>query len=277
MEEELKEASAAEQVPQGTEQEQEQASPAWFKQMSRDEETAYGGKLKGFQRIGDLAKAYVDLAGREDGLKDAVVVPRDGATEEERRRYNEAVGIPTDGKYELTDDGSLYTADGKEVDSLRKAHDAMKAQVAELARESGLTKRQAQEVWNHQIAFIKAGAQAQAQQAENLRKTFSARTDNLYRKEYPNETERQEAVNADFAVVGRSLGEMPNLKAALQRSGVMLDPAVVRELAGYLRSIGAGRSAVGGGQGHAEAPRAEGGLTYSKEFYEHVRGLRNGN
>lgn len=35
--------------------------PAWFGQITKDEEAQYGDKLRSFAKISDLAKAYVDL------------------------------------------------------------------------------------------------------------------------------------------------------------------------------------------------------------------------
>lgn len=268
-----------EAVKEVTQEEKDDAPvrPAWFGQISRDEESAYGDRLRGFGKIGDLAKAYVELSDKAKGFEGSVKVPGEGASEEDVKAFRKAIGVPDDGKYDLTDDGSLYSENGKPVESLKKVYDTMRGQVEALAKEAGLTKKQAQSVWAHQIAFIKAGVDANAAQMANMQKTFSARMDTLYRKDYPDESERQKALDADFAVVGRALGSMPTLSASLQKSGAMLDPANIRELAGYLRSVGAGKTAKGGGQGHPEGRRSEGGLTFSQEFYDHVRGLRNGN
>lgn len=251
--------------------------PAWFGQITKDEEAQYGDKLRSFAKISDLAKAYVDLAGKQTDTTGMVRIPKEGSTQEEIDAYKDALGIPKDGNYTLDDDASLYTADGKQVDGEKKVYDAMKKQVVELAKESGLTARQANEVWAHQLAFIKAANKAQADYMGNLQQTFGARVDNLYRKEYPDEKERQEALNADIAVIGRSFSAMPNLAGAVQRAGIMLDPVVVKELAGYLRSVGAGNSAHGKSPNPVEKEGKPRGLTFSPEFYEHIKEVKNGN
>ena len=111
----------------------------WYAILPKDYQEKYADELKGFAKPKDLFDAY--LANSEK-LKGAVVKPGENATDEERRAYLKALGVPD--KYSLPklgdeDKGYLGDVDGfnKWFEDAAAKTDMTQEQADELNKEWG--------------------------------------------------------------------------------------------------------------------------------------------
>lgn len=225
------------------------AVPSWMSQISKDRRERLGERLSRYKSLNDV----VD---RMEYLSDnGIVMPTEGSSDEEVAKWRRKHDIPVgDETYNLTDDESLYKSAEGVVDNDRKASiDLMRNQVLQLGKDADLSRSQLQKVWNSRLAMLKAAGQAAEKQRKDMEGTFAMRMDNAYRADYPDESARDAAQQADINRISGVLSGMPKFRDFLQKSGALLDPSLIREFATYIRRSGSGTvqgSQVGGTRQH---------------------------
>lgn len=168
-------------------------NPAWMDQLP--DELKKDEAFTSFEKLGDLAKAYKELAAKGDGI------PGKDAKPEELAAFYAKLGVPE------TADG--YDLKGDNLDAFKK-----------VAFESHLTQDQARSMLD---AIAQAGNTAQAQQQENMRKQY-ADTDRELRSEYGS------AYGAKMQALKKGLTTWggDGIQQKLLNAGLGFDPAIVR-------------------------------------------------
>jgi|GEM_PF-6532975 len=227
-------------------------APKWLSQLdkARREDKRYES-LKGFKTIGDLADQYVDIKDR------AVIFPKKDSPQEEMEGFLKKMDIPygKDAKYDLVTDKAL--AGNKMVDAIRD-------RFAKTALASALNRKQAQALWENLQATMIASGEVVKGQILAKQKTFPARMEATYQKEYQVDAERKGAIQADLNRVKAFLHDT-GLAKPFQESGILLDPAVVRAIARHEQKIGASAGGIQSSQAGGASGEQE-DLVYSNEF-----------
>ena len=176
--------------------------PAWMNQINSEliKDAEKAGKLSKFEKLSDLASAYIEAEGK---LGSSIVKPGENASDEERRAFYKALGVP-----DAADKYSIE-GDGDDVKMFR-----------EMAFKNNLTDEQAkafykslQEVGNNTIAAQKA---AFAQQAQDTQAALQKE----YGKDYQTKIGMLKRGVATYG--GEKMG------AKLQQAGLLGDYDVVK-------------------------------------------------
>lgn len=174
--------------------------PAWMNQINSEliKDAEKAGKLSKFEKLSDLAYAYLEAEGK---LGSSIVKPGENASEEERRAFYKALGVP--------DAADKYSIEGEDAKMFR-----------EMAYKNNLTDEQAkafykslQEVGNNAIAAQKA---AFAQQAQDTQAALQKE----YGKDYNTKIEMLRRGVTTYG--GKNMG------AKLQQAGLLGDYDVVK-------------------------------------------------
>lgn len=174
--------------------------PAWMNQINSEliKDTEKAGKLSKFEKLSDLAYAYLEAEGK---LGSSIVKPGENASEEERRAFYKSLGVP--------DAADKYSIEGEDAKMFR-----------EMAYKNNLTDEQAkafykslQEVGNNAIAAQKA---AFAQQAQDTQAALQKE----YGKDYNTKIEMLRRGVTTYG--GKNMG------AKLQQAGLLGDYDVVK-------------------------------------------------
>lgn len=159
-----------EAVPQGGEPSPQKGEPegkGWYAILPKDYQEKYAEQLKGFAKPKDLFDDW--LAGREK-LKGAIVKPGEGATDDERKAYLKALGVPE--KYtlpKLGDEDKGYLGD---VDSFNKWFE-------EAAAKTDMTQEQCEAFYN---LYVGANVQRAKDAAQARARLEQEQADELNRK-----------------------------------------------------------------------------------------------
>ena len=174
--------------------------PAWMNQINSEliKDAEKAGKLSKFEKLSDLASAYLDAEGK---LGNVLVKPGENSTDEEREAFYKALGKP--------DAADKYSIKGDEAKMFR-----------EMAYKNNLTDEQAkaiyaslQEVGNAAIEQHKA---AYAQQAKETQNALLQE----YGKDYNTKIELLRRGVANYG--GEAVG------AKLQKAGLLADLDIVK-------------------------------------------------
>ena len=174
--------------------------PAWMNQINSElmKDAEKAGKLSKFEKLSDLASAYLEAEGK---LGSSIVKPGENASDEERRAFYKALGVP--------DAADKYSIEGDDAKMFR-----------EMAFKNNLTDEQAkafykslQEVGNNAIAAQKAAFDQQA-------KDTQAALQKEYGKDYQTKIEMLKRGVATYG--GEKMG------AKLQQAGLLGDYDVVK-------------------------------------------------
>lgn len=194
-------------VPAG-ETSQAQGEPeggGWYAILPKEYREKYAEQLKGFAKPKDLFDAYIANA---DKLKGAIFRPGENATEDERKAYLKALGVPD--KYKLpkvADEDKGYLGD---VDSFNKWFE-------ETAAKTDMTQAQAEAFYN---LYVGANVQRAKDAAEARARLEQEQADELNRKWGDRAKENFEKAKRAFAkyatpefvefVEGNKLGTNPS-------------------------------------------------------------------
>ncbi|MBO7732303.1 MAG: hypothetical protein J6S67_07115 [Methanobrevibacter sp.] len=177
--------------------ESEVKHPAWMAQLGNIEAES-AEKLSKFEKIGDLAKNYLEL---ESKLGNSLVKPGEGASAEEVDAFYRALGKP--------ESADKYTIEGENTDLFRK-----------MAYDNNLTDEQAKaiyaslrEVGTNMLEQQKA---AFAQQAKETQKALQAE----YGKDYSTKIEMLKRGVATYG--GKEVAD------ALQQAGLLANQHIVK-------------------------------------------------
>ena len=173
--------------------------PAWMSQIGDiTKDAAKAERLSKFEKIGDLANAFMELEGK---LGNSIAKPSDDASDEEREAFYRALGKP--------ESADKYSIKGEETKIFR-----------DIAFKNNLTDEQAkafftslQEVGNNAIAQQKAAFDQMAKETQNALVAE-------YGKDYP---AKIEMLKRGVKVYG---GEAVGAK--LQKAGLLADKDVVK-------------------------------------------------
>lgn len=174
--------------------------PAWMSQINQEiiGDAEKAGKLSKFEKLSDLASAYLEAEGK---LGSTLVKPGENSTEEERKAFYKALGVP--------DAADKYSIEGDDAKMFR-----------EIAYKNNLTDDQAkalyaslQEVGKNAMAQQKLAFEQQAKETQNA---LAAE----YGKDYPKKIEMLKRGIANYG--GEKIG------AKLQQAGLLGDADIVR-------------------------------------------------
>ena len=226
-------------------------SPAWMSQLPKEMRESMT-ELNGFKTIADLAN---DWKRSRDSEKDALHIPTKESTPEQVKEFFKKWGVPdTPTDYNLSD----YDVD---AEAIKKNKELFMA----AAHKSALTKRQAQNLWMHEVAMFKAVSQLRAEAEQKYKDAFEPQYEKLLEAEYPEETARKKAIKDELAVVTKWTQDQ-GIGKALIESGIAYNADVMHKLAKYIKS----NSPEGLVQGKSapEQQRIQGGMfdNYSADF-----------
>ena len=174
--------------------------PAWMNQINSEliKDAKKAGKLSKFEKLSDLASAYLDVEGK---LGNSLVKPGENSTDEERKAFYKALGVP--------DAADKYSIEGDDAKMFR-----------EMAFKNNLTDEQAkslfaslQDVGKNALEARKA---AFAQQAHDTQAALQKE----YGKDYHTKIEMLKRGVATYG--GEKLG------AKLQQAGLLGDYDVIK-------------------------------------------------
>lgn len=202
--------------------------PAWMSQLP--DELKSSAVLAKFGKLGDLAKAYQELAAKADG---ALQLPAKDAKPEDVQAFYEKLGQPkTAAEYEIT---------GENADMFRA-----------IAYNSHLTQSQAKSMYE---AIVKVGTDAVAKRQQQM-KTQYAETEAALKEEYGTHyQEKLELLTRGMRAYGNGA-----IQQKLQSAGLSFDPDIVRmfirigELTSEAPATGKGAT------GNGYTPNADGGM-----------------
>ncbi len=247
---------AAEPEPQTEEaktetKEAKPESPAWMSQLPKEMRESMT-ELNGFKTIADLAN---DWKKSKDSEKNALHIPTKESTPEQMKEFFTRLGVP-----EAPTDYNLSDFD-VDADAIRKNKELFMS----AAHKSALTKRQAQNLWMHEVAMYKAVSQLRAEAEQKHRDAFEPQYDKLLEAEYPEESERKKAIKDELAVITKWTQEQ-GIGKKLADSGLAYDAEVMHKLAQYIKSNSAGGLVQG--KSAPDQQRIQGGAfdNYSAEF-----------
>lgn len=196
----------------------EKRAPEWMSQLKGNLKESES--LGGFGTVSDLAGAYLDLAGKADGM---VHVPGENATPEEQAAFRTALGVPEKPEdYELAKPSEWPEAlpwPEQSVSAFRAA-----------AHEIGIPKAQAEALFNKQNEQAVALAKQMIEQRIEQKRKAVNELRSKWGSEYD---ERVKLVQRVF----RGLGD-DELVEAMVRTGAADEPAVVRAFYRIYEKVG---------------------------------------
>jgi hypothetical protein len=191
----------------------EAKTPAWHEQLPPELKGNAG--LAEYQKVGDLAKALLDLKG-----KAGVNLPGENAGPEELAAFWEKMGRP------------------KAPEDYSFAKDAENAGIAKMAHAANLTESQAAALLEQMKSFgtarMRAALDAQTAELAETERTLKAEFGSRY-------AEKVEFLKRGLAAAGRNVG------AALQNAGIAGNPDIVRAFIRYGEMTAESGGARGGG------------------------------
>ena len=177
--------------------ESEAKHPAWMAQLGNIEADK-AEKLSKFEKIGDLAKNYLELEGK---LGNSLVKPGEGASAEEVEAFYRQLGKP--------ESADKYSIEGENTELFRK-----------LAYENNLTDEQAKALYQslHEVGTNALEQQKAAfvKQAADTQKALQAE----YGKDYPTKIEMLKRGVATYG--GKEVAD------ALQQAGLLANQHIVK-------------------------------------------------
>lgn len=233
----------------------EPGDPNYFSQLSPDvrankDVTAF---LKDKKTLSDVATSFYDTHKK---LSSSIVIPGEGATEDEVSAFRERMGIPkAPNEYEIDTKG-IPEGVSKQLEGLFR----------ENALKSGLTKEQAKKQWELISGIVTKGDEAQKTLTESQKKTFNARLATSLEKEFPVKAERDEAAN-ELLTLFNEHAERTGLKDIYESKGLSYDPAFVLAIAKDEKEHASGSPATG--KNGTNPPVGTMG-NYSKDFLEYA-------
>lgn len=130
-------------------------APAWTAQLDKDLQG--NERLTSFKTIGEMGKAFLDLEGKS---KDAITLPGENATDEERAAFFTKIGRPEAAdKYVFTNPAELPEGYTPEVETAMKG----------IFFKANMTASQAEVVNAEYVALLKQGQEMQQQQEKEAR------------------------------------------------------------------------------------------------------------
>ena len=197
-------------APQGepSPQKGEPEGKGWYAILPKDYQEKYAEELKGFAKPKDLFDAY--LANSEK-LKGAVVKPGENATDEERKAYLKALGVPD--KYSLPklgDEDKGYLGD---VDGFNRWFE-------EAAAKTDMTQAQCEAFYN---LYVSANVQKAREQAEARARLEQEQADELNR-------EWGDRAKENFELSKRAFKKYatPEFAKFIESNGLGTNPAFIR-------------------------------------------------
>ncbi len=174
--------------------------PAWMNQINSEliKDAEKAGKLSKFEKLSDLASAYLEAEGK---LGSSIVKPGENASEEERRAFYKALGVP--------DAADKYSIEGDDAKMFR-----------EMAYKNNLTDEQAKALYQ---SLSEVGQNVMKQQQENFKAQAKATQDALmaeYGNKYQSKIEMLKRGIANYG--GETVG------AKLQQAGLLADKDIVK-------------------------------------------------
>ena len=216
---------------------------AWTSQLPK--ELQDNEALTSFTKIGDLGKAYSDLLGKMDS---SIGLPGENATEEELRAFWGKIGTPdsSDG-YEL-----------KLPDRVRaeKSFQDLQSNFKDSAHLAGLTKSQAEKLFELQVDSSMKGLEKQLQDNARAREGAEKALQDEWGDDYkPNLQMALRAVNKFMT---------PELVKVLDKNGLSNNPAMVKAFHAIYKEFGDDTFISSDGK-RAYTGKATGQLSYGKD------------
>ncbi|MDR3191618.1 MAG: hypothetical protein LBT87_00980 [Treponema sp.] len=206
----------------------------WTEQLPEDlrGNPDYAGKLAQFAKVGDMAKAYLDLAGKDAGA----AVPGKDATAEEAAAFWEKAGKPKD--------AAGYSFAGEEAAK----------PFAEIAHAANLTETQAQAVY----ARMKALGEQQLEAAKKQQVAAFAETETKLKEEFGSRyPEKIEYLKRGLQAAGGPVGTL------LQQAGIAGHPDIVRAFILFGEMTSESGGAKGSGAARLKSIMEGGGFAYN--------------
>ena len=174
--------------------------PAWMSQINDElkSNAEKAGKLSKFEKLSDLASAYLEAEGK---LGSSIVKPGENASEEERRAFYKALGVP--------DAADKYSIEGDEAKLFR-----------EMAFKNNLTDEQAKAFYASLKEVGNNALETQKQAFEQQAHDTQAALQKEYGKDYQTKIEMLKRGVATYG------GE--KMAAKLQQAGLLGDYDVVK-------------------------------------------------
>jgi molybdopterin converting factor small subunit len=208
--------------------------------------------------INDLAENYLKLNGR---MKNAIEIPSKDSKPEDITVFFKKMGVPDKPEdYDMPDNGL-------DKDMAKNLRESMQKDFYRAA----LTKRQASEVWKSYSRSIYASLHMVQDIRANQKSTFDARLNGDLSKQYPIETERNQAVTETVNLFKQHC-ERTGLGKAYQESGLIYNTKFVRQIALDEQRI-SGNGMVDGHIGSKDKG-TEGKFKYSDEFNKAFGGVK---
>lgn len=217
--------------------ESEVKHPAWMAQLGNIEADK-AEKLSKFEKIGDLAKNYLELEGK---LGNSLVKPGEGASAEEVEAFYRALGKP--------ESADKYTIEGENTDLFRK-----------MAYDNNLTDEQAKAVFQS----LKEVGQDFVEQQKTAFVQQAKETQAVLQKEYGKEYDTK------IVMLKRGIAAYggPQMGAKLQAAGLLGDYDIVKMFIN-LGEMSAEAGSPGNGKAKAEGYKSiqQGGfLSFGEDF-----------
>ncbi len=214
--------------------------PAWMNQINSElmGDAEKAGKLSKFEKLSDLASAYLDAEGK---LGNSLVKPGENSTDEERKAFYKALGVP--------DAADKYSIEGDDAKMFR-----------EMAFKNNLTDEQAKAIFASLQDVGKNALEAQKQAFAQQAHDTQAALQKEYGKDYQTKIEMLKRGVATYG--GEKLG------AKLQQAGLLGDYDVIKMfiLLGE-QSSEAGSPGITKGKAESYKSIAEGGtLSFGDDF-----------
>lgn len=238
--------------------EQKPEVPAWLSQLPKElrEDKEKAGRISTFKTIADLANEFIKA---DDERKTALHLPTKDSTDEEVKAFFTRLGVP-----EKAEDYALSDYD-LDPEAIKKSKEIFMA----AAHKSALSKKQAANMWQSQVALYKAVSQINEAQAQKVKDSFEPAYNKLLEAEYPEATERDKAIKGELAVVTKWTQEQ-GIGQKLIDSGLVYDAEFMHKLADYIKSNSPGQFIQGKG---GEPPKNNHGGAfdnYSEDFLKAV-------
>jgi hypothetical protein len=189
------------------------------------------GRLAKFTKVGDMAKAYLDLEGKPVG----VTIPGAEASPEEAAAFWEKAGKP------------------KNAEGYAFAKDPDAGPFAKMAHESNLTDAQARAVYTRLKALGEAQMQAAQQQQKQAFVETEAKLKEEYGSKYP---EKIEYLKRGLQAAGPQVGDL------LRNAGIAGHPDIVRTFILFGEMTSESGGARGGGAAQLKSIMEGGGFAY---------------
>lgn len=224
----------------------ESTPPTWLTQVSpnyRDKK-----ELHEYAKLNDLVDAHLSM---KDRLSRAVIIPDPKtAKPEEVAAFKKTMGIPEkleDYKFkvEKDDENGTKLAEGVRL----------------LAASKGLTKAQAEAVFDFIAGLVKTGQEGQAKAAADAKASFPSR---LLEAAGKDEKKAEEITNRMTAFLAKEIAD-PELVKQIEASGLLYSPAFATKLAAVHAKLGDSPYIDGQGDGASKGQGAF-GTEYSDDF-----------